>query len=165
MLAYSDGEMIPGNIGLTASDRALRIAEIFAPYHHAVSAELLASGCAAPALIAVHSFTPKMNGVSRPWHCGVLWDRDPRLPRPLLDALRAEPGLRVGDNQPYSGRGPANYTVSRHAASLGRPHVCLEVRQDLLGDATGVAQWAERLARLLAPLLDDAKLYAPWEAR
>jgi predicted N-formylglutamate amidohydrolase len=165
MLAFSDGDMIPGNVGLTPVDHALRIHEIFEPYHAAVAAELLATGCAAPALITVHSFTPTMNGFDRPWHCGVLWDRDPRLPQPLIAALRREPGLLIGDNQPYSGRDPSDYTVSRHAKVRGWPHVCIELRQDLLGDAAGVDAWAERLARALAPLLDDAALYAPWEPR
>lgn len=168
MLAISDGDVIPGNQAIDPADRAARIREMFDPYHAAVEAELAAAAGrapaphAAPALIAVHSFTPVMNGQARPWHCGILWDADPRLPLPLLAALRAEPGLVVGDNQPYSGRDPADYTVSRHAAARGWPHVCLEIRQDLLMDERGVAEWAARLARLLAPMLDDPALYAPW---
>ncbi len=165
MLAFSDGDMIPGNMGLTPIDHALRIREIFEPYHAAIGAELLATGCSAPALIAVHSFTPSMNGFARLWHCGVLWDRDSRLAVPLLAALRAEPGLVVGDNQPYSGRDPSDYTVSRHAKVRGWPHVCIEVRQDLLADTAGVERWAERLGSSLAPLLDERTLYVPWEVK
>ena len=98
-------------------------------------------------------------GRGRPWHCGILWDRDPRLALPLLAALRAEPGLVVGDNEPYSGRHPADYTVHTHGERHGRPHVCIEVRQDLLADAAGIEAWSARLGRVLAPLLADAALY------
>lgn len=171
MLAVSDGDRIAGNEGLDEGARAARIREIFDPYHAAIEQELAVAArhapapAHAPALIAVHSFTPVMQGRARPWHCGILWDADPRLPQALLAALRAEPGLVVGDNEPYSGRDPADYTVSRHAASRGWPHVCLEIRQDLLTDGQGVAEWAERLARILAPLLDDPALYAPWRGK
>lgn len=162
MLALSDGDRIPGNEAISPADRAARIAEIFEPYHAAVTATLAAMQHACPALVAVHSFTPLMQGRARPWHCGVLWNKDSRLPLAVLAALRAEPGLLVGDNEPYSGRDPSDYTVSRHAAAFGRPHICLEIRQDLLSDSSGVEAWASRLERVLAPLLDDPALYAPW---
>ena len=45
-----------------------------------------------------------MNGFRRPWHLGVLWNRDSRLAGPLLDRFRVDPELCVGDNEPYSGR-------------------------------------------------------------
>jgi len=163
ILAVSDGQGVPGNTGLSANEREQRVAEIFAPYHAAIELELLrlATSVAAPALIAVHSFTPKLNSTDRPWHCGVLWDRDPRIPVPLIAALRGEPGVLVGDNEPYSGKDPSNYTINTHAEARGWAHVCLEVRQDLLADAAGVALWSERLALALEPILDDASLYSP----
>ena len=65
----------------------------------------------------------------------------------------------VGDNQPYSGRHPADYTVHTHGDRHGRPHVCIEVRQDLLADPAGIADWAARLERVLAPLLAEAAIY------
>ncbi len=104
-------------------------------------------------------FDDVFGGRARPWHCGILWDRDPRLALPLLAALRAELGLVVGDNEPYSGRHPADYTVDTHGERHGRPHVCIEVRQDLLAEDAGVATWADRLASPLAALLADASLY------
>ena len=163
IVVASDGDAVPGNVGLDEAARAARTREIFEPYHAALEAELEAvvatSGAARPALIAIHSFTDVFGGCARPWHCGILWDRDPRLALPLLAALRAEPGLVVGDNEPYSGRHPADYTVDTHGERHGRPHVCIEVRQDLLVDAAGIAAWADRLASPLAALLADASLY------
>ncbi len=162
IVEVSDGDRIPGNLGLDPAQRARRAREIFAPYHAALAATLEHAAAAAgvvPALVAIHSFTDVFGGRARPWHCGILWDRDPRLAVPMLTALRAEPGLLVGDNEPYSGRHPADYTVDTHGDRHGRPHVCIEVRQDLLASPQGIAQWAARLARILAPLLADPGLY------
>jgi predicted N-formylglutamate amidohydrolase len=157
----SDGVAVPGNRGLSAAARALRRQFCFDPYHAAIAERLhrfMAAGIM-PALLSIHSFTPVMNGVARPWHVGILWDKDPRLPVPLLAALAADPSLVVGDNEPYSAREPAGYTVRHHAASAGLPHVAVELRQDLIADADGAALWAERLAAVLAPILGKPDLY------
>lgn len=159
--AESDGQVIPGNRELTAAQRELRARACFWPYHRAVDQALaaIAHGTEAPALIAIHSFTPQMMGLARPWHCGVLWDRDPRIAVPLLEALRSDGELVVGDNEPYSGRHPADYTVDVHAENRGWPHVCIEIRQDLIADAGGVAEWCARLGRALERILSDAALF------
>ncbi len=161
IVAESDAVPVPGNRALTPAQREARARAIFWPYHRAVDQVLgeIQSARGVPALIAVHSFTPKMHGSFRPWHCGILWDRDPRLAVPLMDALRREPDLVVGDNQPYSGRHPADYTVDVHAENRGWPHVCIEIRQDLIASTKGVAEWTERLERALSPLLADGALY------
>jgi predicted N-formylglutamate amidohydrolase len=172
--ALSDGESIPGNAALTPEQRGERVRSCFRPYQEAVAGALEAlrargldrSGSArpasdfAPALIAVHSFTPLMQGgTPRPWHCGVLWNVDPRIAVPLIQALRLEPGLIVGDNEPYSGRHPAGYTIDIHAEQRGWPGASLEIRQDLIADRAGVLLWADILSRALRPILSDATLY------
>ncbi|HEY5209047.1 MAG TPA: N-formylglutamate amidohydrolase [Stellaceae bacterium] len=154
----SDGIAIPGNANLCSPGRAARRAAIFDPYHAAV-ARRLAAVAGVPALISVHSFTPVMNGVARPWHVGILWDGDGRIAAPLLAALGAEAHLTVGDNLPYSAREPVGYTVSHHAHGKGLPHVAIELRQDLITDAAGATEWAARLARVLAPILARAEIY------
>jgi predicted N-formylglutamate amidohydrolase len=160
IVTESDGQKIPGNIRLVAAERAERIRSCHAPYHDAVDRRLarFAEAGVVPALISIHSFTPVMGGTERPWHIGVLWDRDARMAAPMLAALRAVPDLCVGDNLPYSGRHPADYTVDRHAESAGLPHLCLEVRQDLLTDPRGVARWTEIIARPVQELLEGAQL-------
>jgi predicted N-formylglutamate amidohydrolase len=166
-VAVGDGQRVPGNEQLTDADRRARAGACHEPYHKAIAARLQEFRRAAvvPALIAVHSFTPVLGSEARPWNVGVLWDHDPRIAVPLLARLRSEPGLVVGDNQPYSGRHPADYTVDHHAESAGLPHVCLEVRQDELLTPAGIARWAELLGRALADILADESLYAIWQAR
>jgi predicted N-formylglutamate amidohydrolase len=162
IVAISDQTPVPANRELGTGERLRRARDYFEPYHQAIADDLqqLALRCAAPALIAIHSFTPAMNGQARPWHCGILWDCDPRMPVPLMQALAAEPGVVIGDNEPYSGRHPADYTIERHAESRGWPHVCIEVRQDQLQNRLGITNWADRLARALTPLLSQPSLYA-----
>ena len=157
----SDGVAVPGNRGLAPDARAERRAAIFAPYHAAIGDWLeprLARGTV-PAVLSIHSFTPVMGGKARPWHVGVLWDRDPRIPVPLLAALRADESLVVGDNEPYSAREPAGYTVRHHAVARGLPHVAVELRQDLVADDAGAAHWAAILDAALAPILADRAIY------
>ncbi|MGH7075832.1 MAG: N-formylglutamate amidohydrolase [Stellaceae bacterium] len=155
MPALSDGIAIPGNAALSPDARADRLAAIFTPYHAAIARALdrMRAGGRVPALISIHSFTPMMDGLARPWHAGILWDADGRIAAPLMAALAAEPGLIIGNNQPYSAREPRGYTVSHHAAAAGLAHVAIELRQDLVGDAEGAAVWARRLARVLGPIL------------
>lgn len=163
MPAISDGTLVPGNLSLDADARAVRVDEIYAPYHAAV-ADLLESrsaGGRTPLLVAVHSFTPTNHGVRRPWHFGVLWDKDPRLAIPFMRGLRARGDVVVGDNEPYSGRHPADYTIDHHAEPAGIAHAAIEIRQDLITDEPGQRSVAERLAAALAPLVDDASLYRP----
>ncbi len=151
----SDGEVVPGNRRLTSVDRELRARSFFEPYHEAIALRLEEARHrrVVPALVSMHSFTPVFGQVVRPWHVGVLWDRDARIAVPLLERLRAVPGLVVGDNLPYSGRHPADYTVARHAEGARLPHVCLEIRQDQLETAAGVEHWARIVAAALGPIV------------
>jgi predicted N-formylglutamate amidohydrolase len=157
----SDGIPVPGNRNLAPEARVVRREACFEPYHQAVAARLdaLFAAGGVPALLSIHSFTPVMNGLARPWQVGILWDKDPRLPVPLLAALRADPSLVVGDNEPYSAREPAGYTVRHHAVARGLPHMAIELRQDLVAAPEGAAFWAERLAAALLPILARRELY------
>jgi len=159
--AVSDGVALPGNRDLTAAARAARLAACFARYHAAIAAHLdaLLDAGTPPALLSIHSFTPAMAGEARPWHIGILWDKDGRIPQPLLAALRADPAIAVGDNQPYSAREPAGYTVRHHAVRRGLPHVAIELRQDLIADGRGARSWASRLAAALRPILARREIY------
>ncbi len=161
MPELADGEIVPGNRGLTRVERERRIEACYRPYHVAIAAALarFEADARVPVVLAVHSFTPVFGGFVRPWEVGVLWDRDARIAAPLLRRLSEVPGLCVGDNEPYSGRHPADWTVDHHAESAGLPHVCVEVRQDLLATPAGVLRMTEVLVGALAPILATPALY------
>jgi predicted N-formylglutamate amidohydrolase len=153
----SDGVLIPGNLGLSQAERDARGAALHAPYHAAIEALIerrLAQG-RRPVFLGIHSFTPRFHGTERPWHAGVLWDSDPRIAVPLLAHLRAEPGLVIGDNEPYSGRHTADYSIDTHAEARGLAHAGIEIRQDLIADPAGQAAWARRLGDALEKKVSD----------
>jgi predicted N-formylglutamate amidohydrolase len=147
---------IPGNQALRPAEREARRREIFLPYHQRI-AELLDRRKTAggrSVLVAMHSFTPVFKGERRSIDVGILYNRDAHLAQILLDLLRAEGDLAVGDNAPYAITDTSDYTVPEHGERGGLPHVEIEIRQDLIGEAAGQAAWAARLARLL-PIAAD----------
>lgn len=157
MPPVSDGTPVPGNRDLSPAARAARITEIHSPYHARIAGLLdgMRGGGAVPVVISMHSFTPVFAGFVRPWHIGVLWNRDQRLAAPVLEALRRAGDLCVGDNQPYSGRDGHGYTLPRHAEASGLPHLLFEIRQDLIDHPGRQHGWGQRLAGLLRPILAD----------
>lgn len=167
----SDGTVVPGNQGLTAEQRAQRLAAYYWPYHRRVAAEIdrrVAAGVL-PAVIGIHTFTPALHGEPpRPWHVGVLWQRDGRIAVPLIQRLRLQGTLCVGDNEPYSGRDYLGGSMERHAIPAGLPHVVIEVRNDLLVRAEGVRRWVGLLGAVLEPVLAtlaiDCKAQVPLAA-
>lgn len=147
----SETTEIPGNRDLSSADRASRQREIFAPYHDRIR-DLLDARLARQqrtVLVAMHSFTPVFKGERRDMQVGLLYNRDSRLARILLDLLRAEGDLVVGDNAPYSVSDDTDYGIPVHGERRGLPHVEVEIRQDLIADEPGQAAWAARFARLL----------------
>jgi predicted N-formylglutamate amidohydrolase len=137
IVTASDGVVVPGNIDLPLAARAARQAACFAPFHRAIATilERKRGAGVVPALISTHSFTPVMAGFRRPWHVGLLWNRDRRVFDRLSAMLGADPAICVGDNEPYSGRAAQGYTIAQHGEAAGLAHVMIELRQDLIGDA------------------------------
>lgn len=158
--ATSDGFLIPGNATLGREVMEERVKALYWPYHQAIDWELahMREGGLQPAILSVHSFTPalmKRNMVKpRPWHCGVMFSRDTRFGDHLIAGLRSVPGMSVGVNEPYSGI-THGYCAKMHGLSQSLPHVQIEIRQDLICNAAGQAWWADLLAKLVAPILDQ----------
>jgi predicted N-formylglutamate amidohydrolase len=142
---------IPGNVGLTEAKKIARAREIFWPYHEQIETELDRRKRAGrpTALIALHSFTPVFRGVARSWHAALLYNRDPRLARSLMALLTEEPGLIVGDNEPYFVSDATDYTIPVHGERSGVPHALIEIRQDLIAEESAQRRWADLLTRLL----------------
>ena len=147
----SEFTAVPENMGLSKQHKAARVREIFRPYHDRIETELDRRRHAGRpvVLIAMHSFTPVFKGVARPWHAGVLYNRDLRFAHLLAALLKREEGLIVGDNEPYSVTDASDYTIPVHGERRGLHHVAIEVRQDLIGDTKGQRAWGRVLARLL----------------
>ena len=102
-------------------------------------------------MVSLHSFTPVLNGESRDWQMGVLWDKDEATRAVFLEGLRAA-GYQVGDNEPYSGKAPQDFTIDYHAEEIGLPHVGIEIRQDLIDDDEGVAEIAAVMHEVIASI-------------
>jgi predicted N-formylglutamate amidohydrolase len=157
LMKLYDGSIIPGNRHAGPAELERRLAACYRPYHAAYAR--LAGRRPDTVICAVHSFTPALRGrAPRPWQVGVLYSYlDPRLALALIDRLRAEPDLCVGDNQPYDGHLPGD-AIDRHALGPGRPNALVEIRNDLIADAAGQHAWAARLAPILAAALADSGL-------
>jgi len=145
----SDGTLIRGNERLADDARAARIDAIHRAYHARIAAIIDAREEAGreTVLVSLHSFTPAMDGMSRPWHVGILHGAGRTdFAHALLQELRCEDNLSVGDNVPYA-MDDTDYTVPLHAFARGLRYAEIEVRQDLLADDDVCQLWAARFKR------------------
>ena len=149
-LEYGDGILVPGNRNLSQADKDARANAIYWPYHNAIDRQIerLRAIGPKPAFISIHSFTPVLNGIAREVQMGVLWDKDSRLSDIFIEEFRAA-GFLTGDNEPYSGKAPQDFTIDHHAEEIGLPHVGIEVRQDLIDGIAGVQQIAPIMQRII----------------
>jgi predicted N-formylglutamate amidohydrolase len=147
----SESIEVPGNIGLSTAEIAARRVEIFEPYHHHLRALLdeRAAAGRSTILVAQHTMTNIYDGVRREMHAAVLYNRDRRFAGRVLEALRSETDLVIGDNEPYFVSDEGDYTIPRHGEARGLLHVEIEIRQDLVGDEAGQTAWAQRITRAL----------------
>jgi predicted N-formylglutamate amidohydrolase len=143
----SDGHAIPSN-AIDHETRAARIARFWHPYHNQISQMI--SEYNPKLLISLHSFTPQLATdpeQKRPWEVGILYNEDDRAARIAIPLLEAA-GVIVGDQLPYSGK-LLNATMNRHGEGRGIAYLGIEMRQDLIGDATGVTRWANMLGPII----------------
>ena len=147
----SENTPVPGNVRLSPEDIQARQREIFAPYHDAIAKELDRRRREhLPAfLVAMHSFTPVYKGVSRPWHAGVLYNRDSRFAAFILRLLREQDELTIGDNEPYTVSDDTDYTIPVHGEQRALPHAAIEIRHDLIETEKDQRFWAQRMCRIL----------------
>jgi predicted N-formylglutamate amidohydrolase len=162
IMRLSDGAVIPGNLKVDGAERERRLSLYYEPYHRAIDAVIdrfLEAGVT-PVLLSIHSFTESWKESPRPWHVGVLWGDDARLARLLLDALYAEGDLIVGENEPYSGQLQGD-CLWQHGHRRGLANAIVEIRQDLIRDATGQAAWSERMDRIVERILHASPVATP----
>ncbi|HCP82518.1 MAG TPA: N-formylglutamate amidohydrolase [Octadecabacter sp.] len=151
LMKLYDGSVIPANRNADAIEKARRVDAFYSPYHNAYAE--LAARQGDTVIVAVHSFTPQLNGrPPRPWHIGILHAFDDRLSNALLGLLNKEDGLCVGDNEPYAGHLPGD-AIDRHALQTSRANTLIELRSDLIETADQQVAWAKRLAPILTKAL------------
>ncbi len=161
----SDHTKIPANAGLSKKDRERRLKEIFWPYQNKIGnlVDRLVSKKQAPVLLAIHSMTPEMDGVKRPWHISLLWNREEKTAKRIVKELRQNhPDLLVGENQPYTLFGDrfTGSTVWCHAEERNLPYIFVEFRQDLIATKEDAARWADILLQAMRPVLESPETYA-----
>ena len=142
---------VPGNAGLSASDKARRADALYHPFHQAIDALLdarLAAGRNV-VLVTVHSFTPVYFGKPREGHLGILHDEDSRLADAMLDASQTLGLDQVLRNYPYGPEDGVTHTLKRHGLTRQIANVMLEIRNDLISEDAGQALWTARIAELL----------------
>lgn len=155
VMKLSDGAIIPGNAKADWPEIHRRIDRFYTPYHNEIEREIARARALSitPVIVSVHSFTPEWKGKKRPWQIGVLWsEKDGRLAIPLMEELRRQGDITVGDNEPYHGE-LENDCMAQHALAHGFAHVLIEIRQDLIADAAGIAKWSARLVPILRAAL------------
>jgi len=154
----SDEIPIPGNQMLSRAEIDIRKEQFYHIFHDRADElvrDKLQTGHL-PLICGMHSFTPFMNGQNRPWQAAMLWNKDPRLAKALINRLTAR-GYTVGDNQPYSGR-DLFYTMNRHGNDHGAPHVTIEIRQDEVSSVKGIDLWTDILANDLTDITQDNQI-------
>ena len=155
LMKLYDGSIIPGNRRADAAERERRLDMCYRPYHRE-----LARLAALPhvVIVSVHSFTRQLRGrPPRPWEIGILYPPKERFSPALIDRLKAEGDLCVGENEPYTGHLPGD-AIDKHGSAHGRPNTLIELRNDLIADHAGQRAWAERLAPILTDALETSGL-------
>ncbi|WP_412058883.1 N-formylglutamate amidohydrolase [Bartonella sp. DGB2] len=154
IMQISDGAIIRGNYPISENERNQRINTFYRPYDEAIAQTLQRIEVAShksPLTISLHSFTPQWRGIARPWHIGLLYHKDKRAFTPLYQTLNAIDSLIIGKNQPYDGA-LSGSTLDRHCGRFGRPHILIEIRQDLLATQSAINAWSRRLAPIFNAL-------------
>jgi predicted N-formylglutamate amidohydrolase len=150
ILADSDHTIVPRNLAMDRDERAARIREFHVPYHTCIETHLdtLLALDIRPTLISVHSFSPILDGIARPWPVGVLWKRAREPMAALLDWFVAH-GFLVGDNRPYDARILLGWTLEHHALRRDLAHVLFEIRSDGIETPDAQREWGARLHRAM----------------
>ncbi|MFG6585662.1 MULTISPECIES: N-formylglutamate amidohydrolase [unclassified Sulfitobacter] len=147
----ADGSYVSGNAGLNREEKSRREAEIYRPFHNALSAVLDRRRWVGErfSYVAVHSFNDEVRGQKRPWHVGFLYNQHSAMSHFLIDWFRKNTGYTIGDNQPYSPLDAVDHTLRVQAEVRSIPYTMIEVRNDLLRSDKSIAEWAALLTQAL----------------
>ena len=144
-----DGKIIPGNIGLSKSEVQLRVTKIYNKYHHEI--DRIIRNEKVKVILSLHSFNPIFKSKKRLLEFGILSNEYKNLSNIIIDQLRFQK-LNVGDNMPYKGNLIGD-TMYRHGLRNNLPHALIEVRNDLLSNASKIKRISKLLHNTIAESL------------
>ncbi len=148
VMPSQSGEIrVPGNRDISEAEKAARTADIYEPFHTAVST-LLDAFEASPVLVTIHTFTPVWQGKERTTELGLLHDIDARLALAMMKVSDTECVTRL--NEPYSAKDGVTHSLQRHAIPRGLLNVMIEVRNDLLEDEAQILRMSDLLAEMVS---------------
>lgn len=150
MPEQSERVTVPGNRGLPQHARDARTDAVYRPFCAAVS-DVIAAQSTPPVLITIHSFAPVFHGAPRAVEIGILHDDDSRLADAMLAQVHRLPHRRIERNAPYGPDDGVTHSLRLHGAGL--LNVMIEIRNDLLPDATTERAMADEILTLLRPAL------------
>lgn len=142
IIKNSDGINIPGNKNLHKS--AIQRRFVFYDSYHSNLTKILKCKLENNInlkLISIHSFNKFINGRNRPNEIGLLWNKNLKLLKPLLNFFQKR-NINVGNNFPYSGF-HFNHTLDKHSFSNNLDNISIEIRNDLIDNKKGVDKWSE----------------------
>ncbi len=146
----SHGTLVPGNQNLSQDEQDLRRQLVFDPYFDLLES-LIKRYQTIETVISVHSYTPELAGVRRPWDVGVLWQHSEVAAQLLIDELNETTAWCVGNNQPYN---PAEIEGSLQHAVAPHENISLlwiEVRNDLISCAQDAHEFSTKMHHALTP--------------
>jgi predicted N-formylglutamate amidohydrolase len=112
------GTVVPGNVGLSNTDRQARLARWHHPWRQAVAlaVEALVARCGTVLHLSVHSFTPALDPAGRAFDLGLLFDPARPVERTWAQRLGTAgsvAGASVRENAPYAGTDEGHTTFLR----------------------------------------------------
>lgn len=154
---HSEIYEIPGNAGLSESNRQDRAQRFYQPYRSALIETIEAALAAgrAPAVVTIHSFTPIYKGQPRDLDIGILHDTDARLADGIIKNAQNEGEITICRNEPYGPGDGVTYTLAEHAIPRGLLNAMVEIRNDLIVDEKAQQAMARRLSAYLRAALSS----------
>ena len=132
------------------AERAARVSEVYDVFHAALAQQIRAFAVP-PALVTVHSFTPRWHGEVRSTEIGLLHDEDATLAQTMQQS--ADGTFSVELNVPYSSSDGVTHMLARHGTGGGLRNVMIEVRNDLLAADDQIIAIANMLEDMLSSAL------------
>ncbi|PSL21130.1 N-formylglutamate amidohydrolase [Shimia abyssi] len=145
---------IPANANLSEKDKAVRAANVYAPFRDMLSQTITNNRDTLALMVTVHSFTPIYRGQPRDVELGLLHGKDPRFATAMLAAKPASITLNTQLNAPYSATDGVAHTLDVHAAPINLLNVMLEIRNDLIQTSAQQSEIAEALALWISTTRD-----------